>query len=688
VTNLIRDTVRAHDAESRGHFAWPARVAVAVGGYAVLASVVTLIGWIADVPRLTDWKNDGISMFPNAAACGALSGIAVVLARDATRPVRAAIRLPAVVAALVGGMTLLEHVTGASFGIDALIIERPWGQMAAAAPMRMGPPASLSFLLAGTALLLATLGPRARACAAGLGAAVVAIGTLSLTGHLYGASEMYTLPRLTGIAMQTASVIVAIGLGVIATVPEHEPVRTLIERSASGLLVRRAWPVLIGFALMVGWLRVFIEDAGLVDVAFGTAIRTMFEVLLLTAVLWGAAARLRRYEEALRASEEELRHQDRRKDEFIAILAHELRNPLGPVRNAARYLKLRRHDDPALARPVEMIERQVTQMARLIDDLLDVSRVSRGALSLRRERVACAEIVAAAIDACHDDLDAKGHRLRVSMSPEPIVLDADKERLVQVLSNLLGNAAKYTPAGGNIDVAADVVGDGMLAIAVKDDGSGIPPDRLSEIFELFARVENPLGEQGGLGIGLTLVRQLVELHGGSIEARSDGAGKGSEFVVRLPVVVHGEPPAVAPPGTSATSGGLRIVVADDNPDAVESLTLLLEIGGHTVRGAYDGEDAIRAIADFRPHVAFVDIGMPKANGYEVARRVRAEPRGGRTHLVALTGWGQESEKERAREAGFDAHLVKPVPPEMLEELLARLPAATVADDARPGLERA
>jgi two-component system, chemotaxis family, CheB/CheR fusion protein len=379
-------------------------------------------------------------------------------------------------------------------------------------------------------------------------------------------------------------------------------------------------------------------------------------------------------------AEAERAESDRRKDEFIAILAHELRNPLAPVRNAARYLKLRGPADAEFRRPVDMIERQVAQMARLIDDLLDVSRISRGTLELRRERVTSAEVLDAALDACRDDVEAKAQVLRVHLPAEPIELEADRERLVQIVGNLVSNATKYTPAGGHIDVTVAAVGTRTFEIRVSDDGIGIPPGKLTEIFDLFARVDQSLERQGGLGIGLTLVRQLVELHGGTIEARSDGIGHGSEFVVRMPVVVAAVRPGAPAPEPRPDTPPLRILVADDNADAVESLALLLRLAGHDVHAVYDGEAATSAAAKLRPQVVLLDIGMPGANGYEVARRIREQPWGRRVLLVALTGWGQDADRQRAEQAGFDAHLVKPVPPDALERLLAA--AATVGAASR------
>jgi PAS domain S-box-containing protein len=885
------------------------------GAYAVLGGLVAMVGWVTNVPRLTDWRNDGISMFPNTALCAIASGLALALTASAPQ-FRTAARLLAILAASVGGLTLLEHVTGVNLGIDTLLLDRPWGQGAAVAPMRMGPPASLSFLLMGAALVLAMAGGSARGVAAALGLTVAAVAMLSLSGHLYGAEQMYTLPRLTGIAFPTSSILFVLGIGLVASLPDREPMRVLLDTGTAGTLARRALPVAIVVPFAIGWVRITIQARGLVDTAFGTALRTVVEAGLFTACLWPAVAMIRAHERALRDSEEALRrnaaqlttildtaavglsrvdpegvilwandaelemlgysrdryvghhvgefHADaeevadvlaclrrrenledhqarvrtadgsvawilidatvvveddrvvhsqwftrditerkrderarallsgiiadsddaivsktlegiitswnagaermfgwtaaeaigkpidliipsdrleeereilrqlragervdhfetvrrtkdgrtfdisltispvkdssgkivgaskiarditdrrrletereeatRRKDEFLAILAHELRNPLAPVRSATRYLKIKGAQNPELRRPIEMIERQVAQMSRLIDDLLDLSRISRGVLGIRRVRVPVSEIVDAAVDAMRDELHAQGHALRTNMPDEPIMLLADRDRLVQVLCNLLGNAAKYTPAGGHVEVAVAATRD-LLQISVKDDGIGIPPAKLTEIFELFARVDPSLDRQGGLGIGLTLVRQLVELHGGTIEARSLGVGYGSEFVLELPVVVTATTITAARDDTTRACTPRRVLVADDNRDAAESLKLLLELSGHDVHTVFDGEAAVRCAETFVPDVALVDIAMPRANGYEVARRIREHPWGKGIYLVALTGWGQEDDKRRAREAGFDAHLVKPVPPEALDRMLTTM----------------
>ena len=374
--------------------------------------------------------------------------------------------------------------------------------------------------------------------------------------------------------------------------------------------------------------------------------------------------------EDLQRTQNALREADRRKNEFVAILAHELRNPLGPIRNAARIIKLRRPDDPDLKGPVEMIERQLEQLARLLDDLLDVSRIARGALEMRRERVVLTEVVDASAGAYSDELQSRGVSLHVSLPAGLTELMADRARLIQMLSNLIANAAKYTNSGGKVEIMATV--DDVLRLSVKDDGIGIPPERLGDIFELFEQVDRSGEREGGLGIGLTLVRQIATLHGGSVEARSEGLGRGSEFIVTLPLVALDEVTLPAASVAGPRFAPRRILVVDDNRDAVESLGKLLEIAGNDVHRAVGGEAAISLAEQVQPEVVLLDLGMPKVSGYEVARRIREQPWGKATYLIAISGWGQDDARLRTQEAGFDAHLVKPVDPGVLDQILGAL----------------
>jgi PAS domain S-box-containing protein len=374
---------------------------------------------------------------------------------------------------------------------------------------------------------------------------------------------------------------------------------------------------------------------------------------------------------------EELREGDRRKDEFLAMLAHELRNPLAPIRNALRILQFGT-DVAAADRARAMIERQVGQMVRLVDDLLDVSRISRGKLTLRRERVELARVIEAALETSRPSIAAGGHELEIALPDEPLWVDGDATRLAQIFLNLLNNAAKYTRSPGRIRLVAERAGDGV-AVHVRDTGIGIARDMLPRVFDMFMQVDERSPDRGesGLGIGLTLVKQLVEMHDGTVEARSDGPGTGSEFVVRLPLAtidgaVESRPAEPAPfvgNGADQKPDRRRVLVVDDNLDSVESLGLLLDMMGYEVRTASDGVEALEVAAAFRPEVVLLDLGLPRLSGYEVAERLRELDGCAGAFVVALTGWGQEQDRRRSREAGFDRHLVKPVDPDALDLLL-------------------
>ncbi len=389
-----------------------------------------------------------------------------------------------------------------------------------------------------------------------------------------------------------------------------------------------------------------------------------------------------------------LREADRRKDEFLAILAHELRNPLAPLRSALEALRLKPHDNEAAAWARAVMERQVAQMVRLIDDLLDLSRVSRGRIELRHERCDLASLLNGALEICGTAIKAAGHKLTLDLPPEPLPLACDPTRIVQVICNLISNAAKYTAPGGNITIGARHRDGGALELVVRDTGIGIPRDMLDKVFDMFTQVTQSIERsQGGLGIGLTLVKRLVELHGGTVEARSAGPGQGSEFIVRLPQQA-GAPlpqPAALAPHAHAPAAGQRILVADDNRDAADTLAFMLRLAGHEVRIAYDGQEAIDIAGTFRPTLALLDVGMPRLNGLEAARHLRSQAYGEEMMLIALTGWGQPDDRSRSLAAGFDHHVVKPVDPSMLERLLGATPkkkgpACRGEDGPRGGLQ--
>ena len=370
-----------------------------------------------------------------------------------------------------------------------------------------------------------------------------------------------------------------------------------------------------------------------------------------------------------------LREAGRRKDDFLATLSHELRNPLSPIRAGIHILRL--PDGPSQAPTVlPMMERQLQHLTRLLDDLLDASRIARGKFALQPEPVDVAEVVQAAVEANRTLMEQMRHELTVSLPREPLRLEADPVRLAQVFSNLLNNAAKYTPPGGRIALSAERAGD-VIEVAVTDNGVGIAREHLASIFDLFTQLEGHASKaQGGLGIGLALVQGLVALHGGAVEARSGGPGTGSTFIVRLPA--RRAPAKAAPealPGTRPERRRVerqRVLVVDDTPDVAATLSTVAQLLGHEVRVAYSGADALALAATFRPQTILLDLGMPGVDGYDVCRRIRAEPWGVDVGMVAVTGWGQEEDRRLTAAAGFDAHLVKPVAPGTLVELLGDL----------------
>jgi signal transduction histidine kinase len=378
-------------------------------------------------------------------------------------------------------------------------------------------------------------------------------------------------------------------------------------------------------------------------------------------------------------AEQALQEADRNKDEFLAMLAHELRNPLAPMLNAVQLMRMQ-PSEQQMHWAQDLIRRQLADLTRLVDDLLDVSRITRGKITLAREPIDVRTLIQRAIENVEPLLQERGHQLTVQLPEAALSVNADPTRLTQALANVLGNAAKYTDGAGHIHL--DCAGhEGCVVIRVRDDGIGIPADLLPRIFELFTQLDRRVGSSpGGLGIGLALVRRLLEMHGGSVSAHSEGAGRGAEFVITLPLLTADfaavrESAAASEPPVSVRR---RILIAEDNPDALESLAVLLKLCGHEVYGAANGTKALEAAAEHQPEILLLDIGMPLLDGYEVARRIRAQPWGKGMTLVALTGWGQESDRRRSQEAGFDSHLVKPLDLDKLTRLLEAVPPSASA----------
>jgi len=451
--------------------------------------------------------------------------------------------------------------------------------------------------------------------------------------------------------------------------PLVERIRVASERAAAGEPFRAEVPYFVGD----GSQR--IADMSIQPIGDGAG------RILYLAYTGSDITERKRLEVDLRKLASDLVDADRRKDEFLATLAHELRNPLAPLANMIEVVRRSGGDRVALGNAVDMMGRQTAQLVRLVDDLLDLSRITHNRLELRTQRVDLASVIRQAVQSSQPFVDAARHTLRVTLPDAPVPVVADPVRLTQVFGNLINNSCKYTPAGGTVDVTMARVGD-EATVSVRDTGIGIPPDKLETIFEMFSQVDASLERaQGGLGIGLTLVKRLVHMHGGSVVATSGGAGRGSEFVVRLPVAatVHESATAPAPPRARPAARKHHVLIVDDNRDAASSLAILLELDGHRTIVAHDGPAALEAAEQHRPDVVLLDIGLPGMNGYEVGRHIRRQPWGRAITLIALTGWGQAEDRRRSHEAGFDAHLVKPVDPPALISLLDEPRAKMSAD---------
>ncbi len=396
---------------------------------------------------------------------------------------------------------------------------------------------------------------------------------------------------------------------------------------------------------------------------------------------------LLRIEGELRRVAAELSAADGRKNEFLATLAHELRNPLAPIRNGLQLMRLAGDDRAVVDQARDMIDRQVNQIVRLVDDLMDVNRIATGKVELRKERVSLASVVESAIETSRPLIELMGHDLKVALPEHPLIVEVDPTRLAQALLNLLNNAAKYSEPNSRIWLTAEQQGTDVV-VSVRDTGIGIPADQLSRVFEMFSQADRSLEKsRGGLGIGLCLVKRLVELHGGTIEAQSEGPGKGSEFVVRLPVVVDSAASAEEANVPEEHDEPLRILIVDDNHDSADSLAMMLKMMGNESSTAYDGEEAVAVACTFRPDVILLDIGLPKLNGHEVCRRIRQLDQGKEMVIIAQTGWGQHEDRRRTLEAGFDHHLVKPVDLQALMTLLRSLSKHDDRQLATPRLTR-
>ena len=863
---------------------WISTVSLVLSVYVIAGGLVSFIGWIADVPRLTDWINNGISIQPNTTVAVMAAGIAVILLTRGFY--RAAAALGALVA-FIGGSVLFESITGIDLGIDTvLMFDRTWGRVGVLAPGRMGPAGAISWTVLGTALILATRpkNSEAHAVAPKLALVTTSLATLSLIGYLYGASSLYTIPNVTIIALQTATFILAASIGLVISIPEHGPMRLLSQDSPAGILARRVVPGLIAGPILIGFLRLAGERAGLYDSPFGSALRSLCEIGLFLLLLWrtGVAInkhaqerksadaeaeasrkqlqaelmdtkRLQRisqeliaeenmtalYESILDAamgimrsdfgsmqmlypdrgeggelhliafrgfnprtaktwerisahsdtscgvalvtrqrvivpdvttceyimgtpqldnfldtgirscqttplfsrngnlvgmistqwryvhepSERDLRLLDilarqaadlidrrrvneqaleresaaraeaeravRIKDDFLATLSHELRTPLNAILGWSQFLKKDLKDPQKARYAAEVIERNGRLQAQLVTDLLDMSRILSGKMRLEVQRMDLATAIEAAIDSILPAAEAKGVRIAITVEQLSEFVYGDAGRLQQVVWNLLSNAVKFTPEGGRVEVAL-ARRDSHVEIRVSDNGSGISPDFLSVIFDRFRQADSSASRaHGGLGIGLALVKQLVELHGGKVAAFSDGEGKGATFVIQLPfarpsedrdnvqvrVNTRGSPSVSTPPFHLK---GIRVLVVDDEPDALALVRRILEEHEAEVCTAASSSEAGEVLGTHNFDVIVSDIGMPGRDGYALMEEMRSA--GLATPAIALTAFAREEDQARAIRSGYQAHVPKPVEPgELLATLVSLVSPLSVMD---------
>ena len=658
-------------------------VARAASAAVTVVALAVLCGWWLPTPGLSRLYLPGPSVKTNAALALACLGVSNLLrmagASSLTR--RAATAL-ASLALAIGAATLFEHLVGWDLRLDTLLAVEAPGALATPSPNRMGPPVSLSIVLIGAALVaLETRSAPRRALAHALSLLTCAIALLSLIGYAYGITELYSADY-SGIPLIAAVLLLTLGVAVQAGAPETGLPALIMRGDEVGLFVRRLLLAAIVLPFGIGWGMVALVDMQAFGGSVAISAMALMLTLFLTWLIWTTGRRLARssdaraaFEHALAASEQSLRETDRQRSEFLATLSHELRNPLAPIRFAVELLD---GPPPVAERARQNIDRQVRHLTRLTDDLLDLTRISTNKLQLRPRTCPVAELVDDAVGAVASEVQQAGQTLSVEGSSEPLWLDADPDRVVQMLVNLLNNASRYTDRGGRIVLSVEASG-ADVKLSVRDTGRGIAAEDLPRVFERFVQVGE--SRQGGLGIGLALVKALAERQHGEVTAASAGVGQGATFTIRLPR-------AVAPPGGAETARPgrpeprRRILVVDDNQDAADMLGTVIGAWGHDVLVCYDPLDAQSRAVVFGPDAALLDLGMPLMDGFELARRLRAGTAGRSLFLVAITGWGQDDVRARALEAGFDAHLTKPADPAALRELLAsRFAAQAAASEA-------
>jgi signal transduction histidine kinase/CheY-like chemotaxis protein len=651
----------------------------------MVIGALVLLGWSNDratlkgvLPGLVTRLEQG-DMKANTALSVILAGLALWLSVPGweNRAARAVARSCAVATALIGLITLCEYAFNWDPGIDQLLF-RDHPHAPDTPPGRMASLTTVAQILIGLALLLLDARTRQDRWVAQFPALLV--GLLSVqaqVGYFIGAEAFSVGGGYAKIAIYTTLSFSLLCLGIIVSRPDRGLVALLTAPDAGGFVARRLLPVAL-LPLALGYLMVAGERAGFLNFGFGLSLLLIATIVIGAGLIaWNATVLSRvdgereRAEAALRRHAEELAEADQRKDQFLAMLAHELRNPLAPIRNAVQLLQQLGPNEPPLVRVREVIARQVAHQARLLDDLLDVSRISRGKIELRRETLEFVRLVGDVAEDHRRVLETAGLTLCLELPEGPVWLDGDPTRLAQVVGNLLGNAAKFTEPGGQVRVRLVAEPESQSAVlSVRDSGIGIEPTLLLHVFELFTQADQGLDRsRGGLGLGLALVKGLVEQHGGSVWANSEGPGQGSEFNVLLPTLAAPPAEMPAPAPAPIATGPIRVLVVEDNRDAAETLQDLLKLAGCTVALAYSGPQALAITPEFHPEVVLCDLGLPGMSGFEVGAALRRHAASAQAQLIAVSGYGQAEDRERSRAAGFDRHLVKPVDPSDLLRLL-------------------
>ena len=676
----------------------PDRLTLTAGAVTVIVGVLVLIGWsvgsTAPASVIGGWR----VMVPSTAfgfVCIGLGLTAAARLRADDRIGIATVRFFALASSILPLFTIAESLFRVRFGVESWL-----GVSFAADPPdpyagRMSATTALSFLLLATGLAsLSWPANWATRLVRLAGGAALTMSWLAVMAVSFDDSRLGNIARFPGMAVPTIALLAIASAGILAG--SSHVVKHLRDADAEVVIPKWLFVGVFLFPLLLGRVQALLDRR--IDADLGGAIVIVVSAFVITIAVWASATRMQSLQRLrlavlaelearvadrtrdlgsanarLRHSEERLREADRRKDEFLATLAHELRNPLAPIRTGFEILKNPATPDSVRQRANEVIDRQMQHLVRLIDDLLDVSRITAEKMDLKPGRLNLIDVVQHAVETTRAAIDEAGHTLDLHWPPGPVITVGDTMRLNQVIANLLQNACKYTPEGGHIAVSLSSRGR-HAEIRVRDDGVGIPPAFLPRLFEKFSQVTPALDRsEGGLGLGLALVHGIVTLHGGTVEAHSDGPSRGSEFVVRLPLAADVLPGAnPSPPGETTDAGQTtprRVLVADDNADNAHALAALLRLSGHVVETALDGETAYVAAERFRPEVMFLDIGMPKLNGYDVCRKIRAQSWGRGIRVIAQTGWGQAQDRRRSEEAGFDGHLVKPLDLTALDALL-------------------